>query len=697
MARVAERGQVPLLVGGTGLYFRALQQGLSELPEADAAVRERIAGEAAVVGWSALHARMAAADPEAGERIKPADAQRIQRALEVMELTGRPISELQRRARRVFPWRVLKLALLPEARAILHERIAGRFDQMIGEGLLDEVRALRARGGLHADLPAIRAVGYRQAWEYLDGQGDATDFRDRGIYATRQLAKRQITWLRSELDARTFDPDRANPLSEAASARRGEEEMSKGQSLQDPFLNALRRERVPVAIYLVNGIKLQGTIESFDQFVVLLRNQVSQMVYKHAISTVVPSRNVRVGGHENHPEQKKGDRAILVLPHSRGEGDAIRRGEEFAELVTSAGAEVLTSISARVESPNPRFYIGSGKADEVAEAVRALEADLVLVDHELTPVQERNLEKHLKTRVVDRAGLILDIFAQRARSHEGKLEVELAQLKHIATRLVRGWTHLDAQRGGAIGNRGPGETQLETDRRLLAERVKMLTKRLEKVQVQRDQQRRARLRNTVPRVALVGYTNAGKSTLFNALTTGGVYAADQLFATLDPTVRKIDGLSCGPAVIADTVGFIRELPHDLVAAFRATLAEARDADLLIHVSDAADEERELLRRVVDEVLEEIGAGDVPQLSVMNKIDLVDAEARVDRGDDGRPRQVWLSAHSGEGLDGLREALGELLGGDRIRTGLELPLTAGRLHARLKAAGAIAGEAVDEHG
>ncbi|HET7267751.1 MAG TPA: ribosome rescue GTPase HflX [Oleiagrimonas sp.] len=395
--------------------------------------------------------------------------------------------------------------------------------------------------------------------------------------------------------------------------------------------------------------------------------------------------------------QKKGERAVVVLPQPRRGADAARRADEFAELVASAGAEVLARVTARVAEPNPRYYIGTGKAEEVAEAVRANDADLVLVDHLLTPVQERNLEKLLGIRVIDRAGLILDIFAQRARSHEGKLEVELAQLRHLSTRLVRGWTHLERQRGGSIGLRGPGETQLETDRRLLGIRVKQLTRRLDKVQAQRRQQRRARMRNTVPRVALVGYTNAGKSTLFNTFTAGEVYVADQLFATLDPTVRRIEGLDCGPAVLADTVGFVRELPHALVAAFRATLSEARDADLLLHVSDAADPERDLLAEVVDRVLAEIGADDVPQLRIMNKIDLADVPPRIDRDAEGVAQRVWLSAATGAGLDLLRDALSQRLGGDRVRAPLDLPLSAGRLYARLKAAGVIADEQVDAEG
>ena len=398
---------------------------------------------------------------------------------------------------------------------------------------------------------------------------------------------------------------------------------------------------------------------------------------------------------------RKGERALLVTPYARGDGDGQRRAQEFTELAKSAGAQVLDRVSARVDAPNPRFYIGTGKADEVQEKVRTLEADLVLVDHALTPVQERNLEKHLGVRVVDRAGLILDIFAQRARSHEGKLEVELAQLKHMATRLVRGWTHLERQRGGAIGLRGPGETQLETDRRLLQKRVDKLQERIDKVGVQRGQQRRARLRNTLPRVALVGYTNAGKSTLFNALTQGNAYAADQLFATLDPTVHRLEGLSCGPAVLADTVGFIRELPHDLIAAFRATLAEARDADLLLHVVDAADPERHELIAVVDDVLREIGADEVPQLLVFNKLDLLDGESHarphIDRDAENSPSRVWISAATGEGLGLLREAIGERLSGGRVRSELRLPHEAGRLRAKLIELGAVTGERYDEHG
>jgi GTP-binding protein HflX len=414
--------------------------------------------------------------------------------------------------------------------------------------------------------------------------------------------------------------------------------------------------------------------------------------------------------------ERKGERALLVLPYT-GNGAGARRAQEFAELAESAGAEILDSVRARVDAPNPRFYIGTGKADEVQAKVRELGADLVLVDHALTPVQERNLEKHLSARVIDRAALILDIFAQRAQSHEGKLEVELAQLKHLATRLVRGWTHLERQRGGSIGLRGPGETQLETDRRLLQKRVEQLQKRIDRVGIQRAQQRRARLRNTLPRIALVGYTNAGKSTLFNAITQGEVFTADRLFATLDPTVRKLEDLASGPAVLADTVGFIRELPHDLVAAFRATLSEARDADLLLHVTDAADPERDLLTGVVNGVLDEIGAGDVPQLMVFNKIDLLNAGApagedqdpgihvtatrkvgpRIDGDAAGAPGAVWLSAASGEGLDLLKQAIGERLAGTRVQAELRLPPRAGRLRARLIELGAVKAERYDDEG
>ncbi|PJJ96251.1 GTPase HflX [Lysobacteraceae bacterium NML03-0222] len=392
---------------------------------------------------------------------------------------------------------------------------------------------------------------------------------------------------------------------------------------------------------------------------------------------------------------KKGEHALLIQPHT-GSTPEDELMEEFAELARSAGAKVLQVVSARIDRPNPATLIGSGKLEEILAMAEALEADLILVNHPLSPVQERNLEKALSRRVVDRTGLILDIFAQRAQSHEGKLQVELAQLKHLATRLVRGWTHLERQRGGAIGLRGPGETQLETDRRLLQKRVEQLQKRLQKVEVQRTQMRRARVRSALPRIALVGYTNAGKSTLFNALTGAGAYAADQLFATLDPTVRRID-LPGGHALLADTVGFVRDLPHELVAAFRSTLSEAREADLLLHVIDAADPLREERIQQVDAVLEEIGAGELPQILVYNKIDrLEQVSPRFERGEETRPR-AYVSARDGLGLEALREGIAAYFGLQRLVASLRLPSHAARLRSRLHDLGAVRAESHDEQG
>jgi GTP-binding protein HflX len=373
-----------------------------------------------------------------------------------------------------------------------------------------------------------------------------------------------------------------------------------------------------------------------------------------------------------------GERAIVVVP-LRSTDIAEIEIAEFSELARSAGAEVVATVTARVARPNPATYLGLGKVEEIAALRAEHNADVVLVDHTLSPVQERNLEKACSARVVDRTGLILDIFASRARSFEGKLQVELAQLRHLSTRLVRGWTHLERQ-GSAIGMRGPGETQLETDRRLLAERVKILKRRLDHAQVQRVQSRRARTRSELPTLALVGYTNAGKSTLFNHLTGAGVYAADQLFATLDPTLRRIEGLSCGPLLLADTVGFIRELPHEVVAAFRSTLSEAREADLLLHVVDAADPEHPERMRQVDAVLEEIGAGDLPRIVVMNKIDRLDVAPRRDMIEGGEQQRIWLSAHDGAGMDLLFGAIADHFAQLRARYRIFVP----HAHAGIRA-------------
>ena len=392
---------------------------------------------------------------------------------------------------------------------------------------------------------------------------------------------------------------------------------------------------------------------------------------------------------------RTGERAVLVRLGLGAHVDP-EDLQEFAQLAVSAGAQPVATLTGRRERPDPRFFMGSGKADELRDVAAAESADVILIDHALSPSQERNLEKHTGRRVLDRNSLILDIFAQRARSHEGKLEVELAQLKHIATRLVRGWTHLERQKGG-IGMRGPGETQLETDRRLIGVRVKTLSKRLEKIRQQRETGRAQRAEIPVPSLALVGYTNAGKSTLFRSVTGAEAYVADQLFATLDPTVRRIALPGGTVAVMADTVGFIRELPHELVAAFQSTLTEAREATLLLHVVDASDPRRDEHITQVNGVLAEIGAGDLPQVLVYNKVDRLEFEPRIDRDAEGRAVAVWISAEKRLGLDLLQQAIAERIFRTVRRAYVRVPASAGALRSRLYAAGAVRGETALDDG
>jgi GTP-binding protein HflX len=391
-----------------------------------------------------------------------------------------------------------------------------------------------------------------------------------------------------------------------------------------------------------------------------------------------------------------GERAVLVHLNLASESER-EDPREFEELVLSAGGDPVAFVMGARDTPHPRTFVGSGKLQEIMDEVQLHEAEIVMFNHSLSPSQERNLEQELECRVLDRTGLILDIFAQRARTHEGKLQVELAQLQHMSTRLVRGWTHLERQKGGIGVRGGPGETQLESDRRLLRVRIKSIEARLDKVRKQRDQGRRSRRRAEIPTVSLVGYTNAGKSTLFNQLTESTVYVADQLFATLDPTLRRLELENVGPVVLADTVGFIAHLPHKLVEAFKATLEETLNADLLLHVIDAASDERDDNIYQVQDVLAEIGAENIPRLQVFNKLDLLEQAPRIDRNADGIPERVWLSAATGAGTELLLQAIAELVGEDMVAEELHLEPDQGSLRAALYRLGAVETENYSDDG
>ena len=384
-----------------------------------------------------------------------------------------------------------------------------------------------------------------------------------------------------------------------------------------------------------------------------------------------------------------GERAVLVQLQLAGAERDLSLAE-FEELVASAGGDPVATIRGSRSAPHARTFVGEGKLDEIAQACQTHEAELVIFNHALSPSQERNLERTLSCRVLARTGLILDIFAQRARTHEGKLQVELAQLTHMSTRLIRGWTHLERQKGG-IGLRGPGETQLETDRRLLRARIKSIQSRLERVRNQREQSRRARRRAELPVLSLVGYTNAGKSTLFNRITTSEVYAADKLFATLDPTVARVDVEHLGPVLFADTVGFISDLPTTLVEAFKATLEETANASLLLHVVDVSANNRDELMVDVEAVLAEIQADGLPQLVVFNKLDLLEQPARILRNESGTPTAVYLSAVTGEGVDLLFDAIRERLSVTLFDEEITLDPHRARLRAALYKMGAVCNE------